>query len=377
MATPATAPGDGNAYTIRRYEPGDEEGVVSLRETVWGQSLSAEWLRWKYAENPYLDHVAMFVAETDGEIVGTRPFVPFRMGLGDTTSLALLATDTMVHPDHRRRGLFTRMTERAVDHYRRAEPAFVFNFPNEKSLPGYEKLGWRAVHTRRTDYRVQNPAAFLRAGGDGRLRRIVGRVATPMARSYLRLRERVGPAARGVSVERHDGVPVARLTSLYEGAVPAALHAVRDEAFYRWRFDSPRWESPTSYLAAVDGRPVAGVVTQTRTNRRGVRRTALVDVLPLAGDGRRTEVASALLRRVVEDHRESDVLVAPGGVLPDDALATAGFVGDHTPPLSMIAGRRFELAVRSLAEDDSWRMAGHSLTDPATWRLSLAERPYY
>ena len=178
----------GRSYTFRRYEPGDEEGFLDLFERVWGERRSEEWVRWRFEANPYMDHVPMFVAESGGAVVGTRPFLAFRMAVGDGTALALLTVDTMVHPDHRRRGLFTTMTEQALEYYAEREPAFVFNQPNADARPGYRSLGFRELDPMRTYYRVQRPSAFDdRLGVPGAT--AVSRVADGLVTGYHRLRE--------------------------------------------------------------------------------------------------------------------------------------------------------------------------------------------
>ncbi|MFB9804071.1 GNAT family N-acetyltransferase [Haladaptatus pallidirubidus] len=93
-----------DGYVVRWYEERDLSGFLSLDRAVFGRNRSERWFRWKYVDNPYIDHVPVFVVEKDGEIVGTRPFLAFRMRTGSETVLALQPADTMVHPEHRRRG---------------------------------------------------------------------------------------------------------------------------------------------------------------------------------------------------------------------------------------------------------------------------------
>ena len=364
---------DGDAYTIRRYEPGDERGFSKLFGTVWGESRDAEWVRWKYVENPYLDEVPLFVAETDGEVVATRPFVALRMRAGEETPLALLTTDTMVHPGHRRRGLFSRMTERALTEYTAGEPRFVFNQPNPASLGGYEKLGWRTVDPMVTYYRVQRPEAFVDRLDDESIR-TAGRVAAPLARGYLAARERLATPGDGVAVTSEDGVAVDRLAALYRRDVPDAIHALRDERYYRWRYASPLWRRRT-YVAEIDGEDAAAAIARTRTTHEGVTVTQVADLVPAAVDGRRAAVA-AVVERIVDDHRDSDLIAAPGRATPADVLTEYGFHPDDRLPFSKLKSHESTLAVRPLTPDveAGWRLDGRSLTDPANWHLSFGER---
>ncbi|MFC6728132.1 GNAT family N-acetyltransferase, partial [Natronoarchaeum mannanilyticum] len=156
-----------DGYVVRPYRPSDREQFLELYETVFGKSRTAEWFSWRYG-GPYADRPRMFVAERNGELVGAEPFISFSMRAGDGTTLAIQPADAMVHPDHRRNGLLTRMTEQALEYFGGREPSFVFNFPNEAAKGAYLKLGWVEVGTVATAYRVHNPSTFFEAfGGRG------------------------------------------------------------------------------------------------------------------------------------------------------------------------------------------------------------------
>lgn len=369
---------ENDQYQLRRYEPGDEEGFVDLYEAVWGHDRSVEWFEWKYVDNPYADEVAMVVAESDdGKIVGTRPFVTLPMRSDDELRTALLTTDTMVHPDHRRRGLFTRMTERSIDRYAEREPAFVFNQPNSSSRPGYREMGWREVDPMVTHYRVQHPSRLLEARdvgvGDesGRLADLA-EVAPHVLRGYDRVRSAVTPDS-DYEVRRHDEVLADRLAALYRRRIPDEIHAHREAKFYRWRFDSPEWDQST-YVVRGETDDVCAAVVRTRINHGGVTITQIADVAPLAGDGRWEEALSALAEAVVSDHPDSDVIVAPDRGFPAEVLRPLGFLPDDTPPVSMVAETDCALMARSLDGSGGWRMNERPLADPASWRLTFAER---
>ncbi|MGM0606680.1 MAG: GNAT family N-acetyltransferase, partial [Halobacteriota archaeon] len=141
-------------YTIRPFEDRDRKGFFRLFEHTFGQKKSDEWFEWKYVDNPYVDHVPMYVAELEGELVGARPFFALPIAREGWIGLALQPGDTMVHADHRGQGLFTRMTEAALETYVDSDVDLIFNFPNAKSGPGYRKMGWEVVDRIREFIRV-------------------------------------------------------------------------------------------------------------------------------------------------------------------------------------------------------------------------------
>ena len=364
------APGD--SYVIRRYRPSDRDGVLALDDEVWDRDRGGPWFDWKYGQNPYVDHVPLFVAAAGDEIVGARPFMAFRMRAGDETALALQPSDTMVHPEHRRQGIFTQMTERALSFYADRDVDFFFNFPNEASLPGYRSLGWREIADKRTLYRVQNPDAFVPKYTEGRTTKLLGRAVTPLVQTYYDASTRLAQPSHDLSVDRRPGVDAETLTRLYERNPPTALHALRDEQFYEWRFASPVW-SRTTYIAAERGDPVVGLIARTRTTNDGVTIAQIAEVVPMDGGRRWREAVAELLGEALADYADADLVAITGSVVPDDVLDAYGFSADDELPLSKLSSHRCALAVRPL-DGESWSFNGRDLTRAVNWQLSYGER---
>ncbi|WP_137286472.1 GNAT family N-acetyltransferase [Halorussus salinisoli] len=361
-------------YTVRPYESTDERAFLSLFEQVLGGRMGEEWFDWKYRSNPYVDHVPIFLAETDDEVVGARAFFPLELRADGAEYLAFQPCDTMVAPDHQRRGLFTRMTEAAVDRYADDVDCF-FNFPNDLSLPGNLKLGWEIVGEQATYYRVQNPAAWL---SDAVPLESAGRLAEPLksaggfaARSYLSVRDWQASSAGEFARRWHDGVPPELLASLADAGTPRRFHVARDETFYRWRFDNPRWTYET--VVARDDGPAAAIVVASRTRRDGATLARLADVVPLVGGADRERALSALLPAVLRRHADADVILAPGDSLPSSLLSAHGFHSDRRPPLSWVASPTVQVA-RPVEEQGDWTLRDRALTDHRNWRLALCER---
>lgn len=360
-------------YTIRLSEPADMSGIVDLYDHTFGGG-SEEWFEWKYVENPATEHVPIVVATHDGEVVGARPCVPFRMRVGEHTVGAIRFGDTMVDPNHRRRGLFSRTTRRMIEYYSALEPAFGFNHPNQLSLPGYRTLGGRVVDRFSVAYRIQNPAALLDGRTEDRAAHAHGaRLATPFVRAYLEGRDRLAPDdVPGITVTRQDSPPAETLATLYETDPPTGIHAERTAEFYEWRFRNPKWEYVT-YVASRD-EPIAAVVAGTG-RIDGAAVTTLTEVVPMASNERREAALSALIGRVLEDHRDADLLAYAGESIPESLLRSAGFHRDTNPPLSWLANET-RLLVHNLSDEQrpDWRVEGTNLLDPSNWSLSFCEQ---
>ncbi len=354
-------------YVVREYAPGDRDGILALYEAVFEKRRTPEWFEWRYA-GPYTDEVRAFVAERDGEIVGAEPFISFRVRAGEATASAVQPADAMVHPDHRRNGLLTRMTKKALRRYTDGEPDFVFNFPNRQAKSAYLKLGWRDVGTVARAYRIEDPSAFL--GSDSK---VLGVGAKTAMRRYLAANARRSRRGSDVAVTRHDRIPVDRFASLYALSTPETLHAPREREFYRWRFANPDWET-VSYTAERDGQTVAGLVACTQPSDRAAV-TKIMDALPMAGADQQTAAFERLLAAVVDDHPETDVFEAAEGTLPARALSRLGFLRDDRRPLS-VATEPTPVVARSLSADDDWEsaIAERFLADRSNWRLTFAEQ---
>ena len=134
--------------SIRPYDEADEDEVIGLLTAALGGGPAgerpAEFFRWKHQENPFGRSFGL-VAEADDRIVGLRAFMRWEFVAGDRRFKAVRAVDTATHPDYQGRGIFSQLTLEALDALRH-EADFVFNTPNEKSLPGYLKMGgaWSA-----------------------------------------------------------------------------------------------------------------------------------------------------------------------------------------------------------------------------------------
>lgn len=69
--------------------------------------------------------------------------------------------DTVVDPNYQGKGLFYKMTKKALDAALERNASFIFNFPNQNSLPGYLNLGWSYVSKLNWYVKIKNPRYFL------------------------------------------------------------------------------------------------------------------------------------------------------------------------------------------------------------------------
>ena len=203
---------------IREATPDDRPAIIELcRASLgWGDDPRFEQLfSWKHDQNAFGPSY-MWVATDGDRIVGLRAFMRWEFVRRGEVLRAVRAVDTATHPDFQGKGLFTAMTMHGLDEIRDDGVDFVFNTPNDKSRPGYLKMGWREVG--------KLPVAIRVAGPGGAVRMARSRVAS----SHWPLRIDFGVPAGEVASElstEHD-------SSMDVGTISTNV----SPEFFRWRY---------------------------------------------------------------------------------------------------------------------------------------------
>jgi predicted N-acetyltransferase YhbS len=132
---------------VRRAADADLPAVLELLRTSMGRSDDERFealFRWKHIENAF-GPSPMWVACDADAIVGFRVFMRWEFEHDGRVERAVRAVDTATHPDYQGRGIFTSLTLRGLDELEAEGVDFVFNTPNDKSRPGYLKMGWHEL----------------------------------------------------------------------------------------------------------------------------------------------------------------------------------------------------------------------------------------
>ena len=155
---------------MRRATDDDRKQVLAVCAEAlgWsGDSTDADFFTWKHDESPF-GRSPIWVAESDGDaderpggIVGVRVLMRWQLvgPAGQTKDLAR-AVDTATLPSHQGRGIFSRLTTAAVEALIDEGVAAIFNTPNDKSRPGYLKMGWESLGRLPVVVRPRRPATL-------------------------------------------------------------------------------------------------------------------------------------------------------------------------------------------------------------------------
>jgi GNAT superfamily N-acetyltransferase len=272
------------ALDVRRATDDDLSAVLELLQAALGwvpDDAYARFFAWKHHQSPFGRSPAWVAVDPEAgdRVVGFRTFSRWQFARGDTVVDAVRAVDTSTHPDYQGRGIFSLLTRRALDELRAEGVAFVFNTPNDRSRPGYFKMGWQLVERLPVAATPRSPLSLVR----------MIRARTP-ADKWSAPTEAGMPVADVLA----DGAVIA---ALLEAARPAddRLYTHRTPAYLAWRYGF----APLHYRAVVAPAGLASGVVVFRLRRRGAALEAAVceQIVP-AGDER---TGAALVRRVLRD----------------------------------------------------------------------------
>lgn len=123
-------------YSIWNGSKKDLDSYNDLLNIMFkSRKYETEYFYWKHLNNPLGKSIITY-AKVDGKLVGARAIQPTL----DDSMCFMQPCDTVTHYEYQGRGVFTQLTELALNNI---EPNVgVINFPNHLSLPAYLKAGW-------------------------------------------------------------------------------------------------------------------------------------------------------------------------------------------------------------------------------------------
>lgn len=277
-----------SSFSVRPYEPGDEEGILALFNRVFAEGnpaftpRSPELWRRVYAENPY--GIQGFVGlDADRNIVANYASIPGPAVVRGQRRLCTQAVDSCVdrawRGSLRKHSLFVTIATEFIRYYstpgREPFDDFMYGMPNEQAFPvGTRIVGYQPVHVPLPQLVREPEPAWIDA----------------LARQ-----------AQGVEVDEVDPAADPRLPELFAAGLQATpLGLLREAAWLRWRYGPrPDGLSYGALLARRGSRPVAAVVY-----RLGWMGQPVVPLVDWIGGGGDRAALAALLERLARRTRE-------------------------------------------------------------------------
>lgn len=339
-------------WTIRPYQPGDEQPLTALFARVFGRPLDVGHWSWKLKGRPAPSE-NVWLAVVDGRPIFQYAAIPARYQLPGGEADAMISVDTMTDPDWRRRGLLSQVGQRCYDAWRDAGVSFVIGLPNQQWGSRAQALGWQPLFPLRWLIRPLRPAALLarrlRLPALARLTPLDALAALPWRRS----------ADSAITVRRcaAAGPEFDQLWQRCRHDTPAAL--VRDSAWVAWRFLAAPDAGYRVLLAERNGAP-AGYLAYRLEATTGATWGFVADMLaPRADQAARDALLAAALAEMRAAGAVAATALATPGTWLWTALRRAGFVWGRKGAFSVqLAPLAASLPLDVLRDPGSWHLAG-------------------
>lgn len=149
-------------FTYRLSNDKDTPEIVELLKICLGDNdnRTNEYWEWKHNNNPFGKSFVMLAFDKD-LLIGVRSFMRWEWSKKSYIYKCVRCVDTVVHPNYRRRGLFSEMTMYGLKILKEEKVDFIFNTPNSNSLPGNLKMGWKEYGKTGLKVRINNIANSL------------------------------------------------------------------------------------------------------------------------------------------------------------------------------------------------------------------------
>lgn len=270
---------------IRAANDADIDAILD----VCGQALGwnnpefdRSLFRWKHIDNAF-GRSMLLVASDESGILAVRAFMRWSFTNGTSTVAAARAVDTATRPDAQGRGLFRQLTMEGLARLKDEGVSFVFNTPNDKSMPGYLKMGWMDAGPIHLGFGLRS-ALSLRRLAQSRVAALKPSIETPEL---------------GLTVDRGLELSTASLAHADSDGTNQTAHS--DETL-RWRFSA----GPVSYRF-LPGPVDTGLIVRLR--QRGSSREL---VLAQRIGSMTNKDAARILRRAMKDV-SADHCITPAG----------------------------------------------------------------
>jgi GNAT superfamily N-acetyltransferase len=352
-------------YQIERFNDDQAPEVVTLLcDHLWHQGFDENLSHfiWKYKNNPSAEQSLGMVATYRGTIVGFRGYFATDWTLGNAgrRTSVLMPGDTVVHPEHRRKGLSVAMGRQAMQHLTERYRVLLNTTAGKNSIPGYLRLGFVPLHTK-AYYRRSSLLTDIKIAG--RILSAKGKDAG--ATSSGKAKIRLGTFGHIEVAQAARPQEMARIASRGNEKLPH-IALLQNEAFYRWRYANPKGRYVFFFHRSNDTISAYLVMSMSGDARQGF----IVDTAEEI-DGQ----IGALLDHIVDmaAFDEVNILNLSVDAALWESLRTRGFTrwGLHRTVKKLVFGERPLLVrpVRPDFDEDDWFLDGLDIRKISNWRF--------
>jgi GNAT superfamily N-acetyltransferase len=215
----------------------------------------------------------IMVAEIDKRVAGVQPIQFFAYQDQRNCFIGAMLTGVAVHPAYRRRGVFLELVKACELTAWNWGAEFVVTMPNERSLPGFIKLGYVDLGQRRLLARIIDPKAF-----GAKLPTHLGFL---VGAGISALQGLINPRRKALSHETSEILEVPSSIEQLEAATACqfpGLRMQRNKSWWDWRYRQCPDRQYRLFAARDRTGNVSGFATTTYDVRRGLRIGYLMDL---------------------------------------------------------------------------------------------------
>jgi GNAT superfamily N-acetyltransferase len=345
----------------------EKEQLLDLFRASFGHAMPAELWDWKHTQNPLTPaDPEVIVAVDNGKIVGAWPFRTVELWLRNEKARAALGSDIMVHPEHRRKGINTRMYLFGLQYLKDNCYALYYGIANEKSLGVGLKQGTRTLTQTESIFRLINPQKLLshRLGN-----RVLGSGLGFLYDKFLIKRTQTPEPSAPFQIEVFDHF-TEELKELDALRDKSLIELVRSESYLRYRFDRRPGRDYRYIVAKKDNVLWGYAVVAVEEQIHGPVNGYIVDYLVRDKD---IACFRALINRSLDELEKWGCDVAyiwalGEPVLRNELLKHLGFNSPLKFPYSRFSSDRY-LTTRRISEQVA---AEVDVCDKENWRFTYA-----
>lgn len=348
--------------SVRVAAAADAERLIGLFNEAFRKTKDARTARWKYFDSPHGQSTTLLAEGPNGEPAGAYSYVYRRFTWRGQPVEIAQASDAMVHPSFRKRGIFTGLDDLCAEAAgRRGVPA-CFATAGRQSHHGFLKNGWREIGPYRTWIALFDTRRSLARRFGGAAALLSPLVGPALALAGKKPKSDLG-AHRATPIARFD----ARVTALFDATKSRLpVVGVRDADWLNWRYvDTPtrkhrafgitRGDAFVGYVVTEDGADNGYVVDLLGLDAAAEDAALRAGLADLRGRGLPLAYVQASRCPVLED------LFARNGLFPHPKRQPFRFV---TP-----------FIVRTFATPPEFQVPGADvLLDPTTWYILDGDR---
>ena len=127
--------------TYREFREGDEKDILNPFNLIFNRDWSLSRWTWENKDNP-CGHTYFNLALNNQKIIGQSGAIPLLFNHEGETIKTTRVQNVMVHPDFRKRGIFSQTLKSLTESLKSKGEDFIITFPNDNSFPAFMKLDY-------------------------------------------------------------------------------------------------------------------------------------------------------------------------------------------------------------------------------------------